>query len=72
MDNSNETPQPELLPLPEVKKYVPVKDTKLWELIWSGELPSKKIGRRVYVTREDLNAFIESLPSGSRTDGRAS
>lgn len=36
--------------------------TRLYELINSGDLPARKIGRRTLVLREDVEAFLRGLP----------
>jgi excisionase family DNA binding protein len=36
--------------------------TRLYELINSGKLPARKAGRRTLVLREDVDAFLRSLP----------
>jgi excisionase family DNA binding protein len=38
--------------------------TKLYELIGSGALPTRKIGRRTVIAAADLRNWIERLPAG--------
>ena len=42
----------------EAQRQVAVGPTKMKELIKDGEIPSLKIGRRRYIRREDLEAFV--------------
>lgn len=37
--------------------------TKLWELVRSGELRGRRIGRRLMFSPDDLRRFVESLPA---------
>lgn len=37
--------------------------TKLYELLKSGELPARKLGKRTLILRSDLEAFLSSLKS---------
>lgn len=36
--------------------------TKLYELIASGALAVRKLGRRTYITADSLERFVDSLP----------
>lgn len=45
--------------------------TKAYELINSGELKAKKIGRRTIIPRSCVEAWQESLPDYLETNGRA-
>lgn len=58
--------EPELLTGDEVRRILSIGKSLYWDLIWSGKLPSKRIGRRVLVSREALTAFIDALPSASQ------
>ena len=62
-------PQAELLTGAEVRSILNIGKSLYWELIWNGQLPSKRIGRRVLVPRDALDAFIASLPSAQRLEG---
>jgi excisionase family DNA binding protein len=61
--------QPELLTGEAVRRLLSISKTTYYELIWSGKLPSVRIGRRVLVPREALDEFVRSLPSGSQNPG---
>jgi excisionase family DNA binding protein len=52
--------QSELLTVDEVIKVLRVGRTTTNQLMWSGELPSVKVGRRRLVRRTDLERFIEA------------
>lgn len=39
--------------------------TKLYQIIGSGTLPAKKIGKRTVIIRDDLDAFLSNLQSYS-------
>lgn len=60
------TIEPELLSGETVRQLLSIGKTTYYELIWSGQLPSVRIGRRVLVPRAALNDFIQSLPSASQ------
>ncbi len=47
----------------EVIEIVGIGKTKLYEAIGSGELPSKKIGRRRLILASELKAWLTGLPS---------
>ncbi|MCB1681558.1 MAG: helix-turn-helix domain-containing protein [Alphaproteobacteria bacterium] len=36
--------------------------TKIYQLINSGELKARKIGKRTFVLKGDLDAFLKNLP----------
>jgi excisionase family DNA binding protein len=36
--------------------------TKLYELLKTGKLPAKKVGKRTLILRSDLEDFLASLP----------
>ena len=48
-----------LLSLRDAATYMGLSCWTLRELIWRGELPSVRVGRRVLVDLEDLDSFIE-------------
>jgi excisionase family DNA binding protein len=48
-----------LLSLRDAAVYVALSYWTLRELIWRGELPSVRVGRRVLVDLEDLDSFVE-------------
>ena len=53
-----------LVELLDAKAELHVGMTKLHELINAGQLIRVRIGRRSFVTRESLDAFIAGLPTG--------
>lgn len=46
----------------EVSELLGLGMTKTWALIRSGEILSKRVGRRVIVLADDLKRFIEQCP----------
>ncbi len=50
---------PRLLGLKSAAGYLSLSYWTVRELIWRGEIPSVRVGRRILVDREDLDAFIE-------------
>ena len=49
----------------EVAKGTDLSPRKVWGLVKSGELPSRRIGRRVIVLRSDLLTYLEGRPSAA-------
>ncbi len=49
-----------LLSIEEARVYLPVCRRTLEKLVWSGELSSIRIGRRIFVTEDDVVAYIEA------------
>lgn len=45
--------------------------TKLYELLASGELEAKRLGRRTLITAESLERYVESLPAHTTPGMRA-
>ena len=39
------------------------KETKFYELIKSGALPAKKLGRKTVILAADLQRYLDTLPS---------
>ena len=50
--------QPELLTVNETTRALRLGKTRTNELLWTGALPSIKVGRRRLVRREDLEQFL--------------
>lgn len=63
------TPDRLLYPVEEVATLLGVTGKTVWNLIYGGELTSRKLGRRRLVHRDDLNAYIgglsQALPSSA-------
>jgi excisionase family DNA binding protein len=51
--------QSELLKVPEVASLLQIGRSKVWELVWSGDLPVVRIGRLVRVPRSRLAQWVE-------------
>jgi excisionase family DNA binding protein len=57
-----------LLRVPEVGRILQIGRRQAWELVWRGELPAVRIGRRtVRVTRADLERFVDERPGAYGT-----
>ncbi len=54
-----QTVSPRLLGLKSAGGYLSLSYWTVRELVWRGELPSIRVGRRILVDREDLDAFID-------------
>jgi excisionase family DNA binding protein len=54
---------PMLLTIPECCCLVAIGRTKIYELIASGEIPVRKIGRKTLVAPADLRRWAEQLPT---------
>jgi hypothetical protein len=58
------TPTSRLVPLPDVCAELDLGRTKIHELMNEGKLTRVRIGARSYVTRDSLDAFVDSLITG--------
>ncbi len=56
------------LSIEEAKAATGLGRTKLYQLINSGELKAKKIGKRTIVLKDDLEAFLNGLQSYASGD----
>lgn len=57
-----------LLRVPEVGRILQIGRRQAWELVWRGDLPAVRIGRRtVRVTRADLERFVQERPGAYGT-----
>lgn len=55
-----------LYPVPEVAQLLGgITERQVWKYIESGELPSRKVGRRRLVHRNAVHAFAEGRPADS-------
>ena len=52
--------QVRLLSLQDAAAFLAISYWTLRSLIWSGEIPSVRVGRRILIDREDLETFIEN------------
>ena len=43
----------------ELQAWLGCGKTKTWNLLWTGQIPSYRVGRLVRVRREDVEAFLE-------------
>jgi predicted DNA-binding transcriptional regulator AlpA len=51
---------PLLIPVPEVAKLIGISRAAAYRFASAGDLPIKKLGRRVYVVSAKLREFIET------------
>jgi hypothetical protein len=56
---SNQRPVKRLYTVDEAATYLGRTPKALWELIWSGKLPTVRCDRRVYMDIHDLDALID-------------
>ena len=47
-------------PIKDAARHLGISHSALYELVSTAEIPHVAIGRRKYVSRDDLKAFIES------------
>ena len=65
MVDIRKAPEPKkLLSADELARELGVGRTTAYGLLWTGQIPSAKIGRLRRVRREDVEAFIESRTEG--------
>ena len=60
-----------LVSLADALKLVPVGQTKLYDLMNSGEITRIKIGRRSFVTSDSIDSFIDRLTVQAEQAGGA-
>lgn len=64
MSQNHHQPQPNLaLTIEQAQEACCIGRTRLYELLKSGELPARKLGKRTLVLRADLDRFLTSLAS---------
>ena len=52
----------ELISVRNGARHCDLGESTLWRLVRKGEIPSRRIGRRVLIRRGDLDAYVDSLP----------
>jgi excisionase family DNA binding protein len=63
---------PEIMPgrlavsVAEVMALTGICRDKVYQLIRSGQLPARKLGKRTLITAEDLQAFLRALPTNGQ------
>lgn len=57
------------LSIEEVQEISGLGKTKIYQLLKTGEIPAKKIGKRTLVLRSDLEAFLSGLQNYSEIKG---
>lgn len=58
--SGNDQGRDEWMTVAEMQEYMRASRTKAYELIWSGEVDSYKLGRKLLVSRASVDAYIES------------
>ena len=53
----------ELLTVKQAAEYLTMGEAHCWKLVRERTIPSRRVGRRVLITRADLVAYFESLPN---------
>ncbi len=53
--------EPLLLPVPDAARVIGISRSTLYELIASGEITIRKIGRKTLIPRDDLTSFASRL-----------
>lgn len=56
-------PLPLSLSIQDVKTATGLGLTKIYSLLRSGEIPAKKLGKRTFVLKSDLEDFLNNLDS---------
>lgn len=51
----------------EIQRRYGLKRTTTYELIWSGQLPSRRVGRSILVRFADVDAYLARQPSAAKT-----
>jgi excisionase family DNA binding protein len=60
-----------LYTIPECCRLAAIGRTKFYELVATGEIPVRKIGKKSLVAAADLKRWVDRLPAINRTDVRA-
>ena len=68
-ENTNTTPEPELLRVNEAAKLLALGRTKVYEMAERGEIPALKIGSAVRIPRRKLLAWIDAQATSADSDG---
>lgn len=58
------------LSIEEVQEASGLGRTKIYQLLKSGELPARKLGKRTFILRSDLNTFLSSLKVYPTKEGK--
>ncbi len=58
---------PVLLRDTEAMAILNIGRTTVWQLVWSGQLGSVKIGKTVRIPRSAIDEFIDRQPSAARS-----
>ena len=53
----------------DAQNILGIKKTKIYELLKSGEIPAKKLGKRTLLLRSDLENFIQNLDAYQSENG---
>lgn len=65
-----EEEDPLLFSVKDVSTKCKIHPNTVWKLVWSGQLPSLRIGRRRLISRSSLERFIEEAERAPKTGGQ--
>lgn len=66
---STPTITPALLRESEAREYIGVSRSKLWSLIWSGEIKRVHVGRAMRIPRAQLDAYVQARCAAAGIEG---
>ena len=65
MERANQI-APAMLQIPDAAKYSGLSRTRVYELISTGALDARKMGKRTIISRASIDAFLADLPKAAR------
>ena len=65
MERANQI-APAMLQIPDAAKYSGLSRTRVYELISTGALDARKMGKRTIISRASIDAFLADLPKSAR------
>jgi predicted DNA-binding transcriptional regulator AlpA len=71
MDHETHTQTRRLVSIGDGMKLLPVGQTTFYGLMSSGAITRVKIGRRAFITRASIDAYIDRLTAAAESDGAA-
>ena len=58
--SENQRGRDEWMTVIEMREYMGASRSKAYDLVWSGEIDSYRLGRKLLVSRASVDAYIES------------
>lgn len=55
--------EPRALLIPEAARAIGITEKALRQRIWRGEIPIRRLGKRVLILKSELQEFLSSLPT---------